>query len=143
MLAAAEELLRLIDPKKTSLTYRDGGVTAVRNYFSFQLIAAESGTATWSVDVADSPGGAVVTIQGSQQRAPQSFVLPATSVYDVPLKGNAAYRLFFSRLDYLLGLSPTWIPCYQASSLQASGSIGPVTSLCIAAPDEIPQGPVP
>lgn len=127
VLAAAEELLRSVDGKKTTVTYTESGLKATRNYFS--MSTGDSGVATWTVSADAAGKGTTVTIAASQTRS---------RGYDLPVTGNASYRLFFSRLDYLLGLSTTWVDCYQAASLEASGSFGKPHALCLGAPQVTP-----
>ena len=65
----------------------------------------------------------VASVQVNTQM--QSIASAPTSTGDInpvnmpiggsPVMGTSIYDLFWSRLDYLLGLNPTWMTCAEAS----------------------------
>jgi hypothetical protein len=122
VLAAAERLFTLADGSDFRFSYAPTGdrLTAIRQFF----ILFAPGTDTWTV---------TATREGTAVRATVE-----TLRYETP----ELYALFWSRMDYLLGLSPTWVTCDEAWAGKGNRGYVAVQLLCELVNDDIPPGAV-
>lgn len=151
ILIAAEKIFRLSDENDYSFAYRDDQVIATRNWMVFAILASVSGVDSWQVSAKRTPeGSTVATAFLSVQYSNQSMVLTTpspsfatTSFGGVPIDTPWDYRVFWSRMDYLLGVSNTWLDCGSASiqfSKMAPDEDTRANSLCqaITVDDKLP-----
>lgn len=138
---AAENLFRLADGNDFSIIHTEDGVYATRNWLVYMVLAAASGTDYWKLTVAPTDNGVRATVRVNTQS--QSIVpMPTTSdamtagttpMSGRPVEGTAVYDLFWNRMDYLLGKSPTWMTCKMAKEKIEKGEVwGTIEPLCNA-----------
>ncbi len=112
VIAAAEAVLKHADPRDTAVEYNHHGFTARRRFFIYALIATASGTETWTFTSAENEQGASATVRiiqrGTAQAGGHSERFRENQVY------LGSLRLFYARIDYLLGRRPDWITCSEA-----------------------------
>jgi len=116
---ATEKLFRLADGDDFTVTHAEDGLSAVRQWSIYMVIAAAFGTDYWTVRAAQDGDKVKVSVQASVQNqaigpmmtAGGDISASAMPVIGTPVTGTALYDLFFARLDYLLGKRDTWMTC--------------------------------
>lgn len=126
-LVAAERVLMLADGDDFRVVHSDEGFEAVRDWMAFVVIVLVIGKDFWTVRVADTPEGVKVVVQvriwaegmGPQPTTTKGTWTTASSTSSGSghiVDGPALYGLFFSRMDYLLGLRQNWPTCEEADA---------------------------
>ena len=153
VIAAAERLLKLADGDDFKVAQRAGGFVANRPWqyigigwsvandvWIFKTDKRHEGVSA-SVDI-----GRLITNKWTESRIrlaePDAVGLPPA--YS-PIDGTALYDLFWSRVDYLLGLRETWPTCAQANAqISSAETWGRIWALCDALmfEDRTPDGPM-
>lgn len=142
-LAAAEEVVRLTAPPR-DVQVKPGATGAVmhRYYNGFAGLQSVIVDFRFAVDVAPEGRGSVVTLSMRADEQDLSAPNQMTDFHMSPLlTGNQIqvadpYKLFFARMDYLLGKRPDWVTCAAAPSrLGATVALDP---LCFQALDRVP-----
>jgi hypothetical protein len=112
VIAAAEAVVKHADPRDTAVEYNHRGFTARRKFVIYALIASASGTETWTFSSAENEMGASATVRiiqrGTAQAGSRSESFRENQVY------IGSLRLFYARIDYLLGRRPDWVACSEA-----------------------------
>jgi hypothetical protein len=129
VIAAAEAVVKHADPRDTAVEYNHRGFTARRRFAIYALIASASGTETWTFSSAENEVGASATVRiiqrGTAQAGSRSESFRENQVY------VGSLRLFYARIDYLLGRRPDWIACSDAVGKLALPAGNPgLQSLC-------------
>jgi hypothetical protein len=149
VIAAADAVVKHADPKDTAVEYNHHGFTARRKFLVYALIATASGTETWTFSSAENALGTSATVRiiqrGTAQAGSHSERFRENQVY------LGSLRLFYARIDYLLGRRPDWITCSEAAAKLALPEGAPgLQSLCslthqgrdAPAPQRVPPKPV-
>jgi hypothetical protein len=129
VIAAADAVVKHADPRDTAVEYNRHGFTARRRFLIYALIATASGTETWTFSSAENTQGASATVRiiqrGTARAGSQSESFRENQVY------VGSLRLFYARIDYLLGRRPDWIPCSEAAArLELPEANAGLQSLC-------------
>lgn len=142
-LAAAEEVVRLTAPARdVSVKATPGGVEIDRYFNGF--IHMHSVTIDYRFTLTATPAGRGSTVTLAIRSNAQDFSAPdaMTGLELSPLLANGPatvadpYKLFFARMDYILGKRTDWVSCTAAPSvLGASIALDP---LCQGAEDRAP-----
>ena len=115
ILDAAREVIRLADPDDTKFESKPDGFNAVRQQLSYYVVA--SGHDIFAFDfVVRETGGKMETRLEIQERVERSDLLSlGLPIANVGKPQNSyIYDLFYSRMEYLLGLSDRWHTCQDA-----------------------------
>ena len=147
VVTAARVVLQTSDP--SDFEFRDSltGFTGLRRYIIYAVIAASVGREKWELQTEEVPKGVRAAISVSE--AGQSTGGYSVTPYEGQMASVALYRLFWDRVDYMLGRRPDWVSCDQAeAAVKASGAgsialgglCGP-TSGGRNAPAPMPLGP--
>ena len=124
--AAAEKLFRLSDGDDYSFTYTQATMTAQRRWSFYFVLAAGFGTDLWKLSATDKEGGAEASVDVSST-ASQALGVTTVGGYG----GTALYDLFWSRMDYLLGVSNHWMTCDESAQRIKTGAVwGSNAPLC-------------
>ena len=112
---AAREVIRLSDPDEIQFESKPDGFAAVRNQISYFVL--ESGRDVFLFEFAvrqtDSGIETRIDIQESIKRSDFTTLgLPVTK--QGRPENSYAYDLFYSRLEYILGLNDRWYTCQAA-----------------------------
>jgi hypothetical protein len=129
VIAAAEAVVKHADPRDTTVEYNRHGFSARRRFFIYAVIATASGTETWTFSSAENTEGASATVRiiqrGTAHAGSSSERFRENQVY------LGSLRLFYARIDYLLGRRADWITCAEAQAKLALPTSSPgLQSLC-------------
>jgi hypothetical protein len=129
VIAAAEAVVKHADPRDTTVEYNRHGFSARRKFFIYALIASASGTETWTFSSAENEQGASATVRivqrGTAQAGNSSERFRENQVY------LGSLRLFYARIEYMLGRRADWITCAEAQAkLTLPASSPGLQSLC-------------
>lgn len=127
VIRAAETVLKQSDPDNIEMRYTPNGFQALRKYFVYAVIAAARGREKWDFSVEEAKGAQVATLSVTEQGVSASG--SSIRSYDNNMNQVPLYRLFWKRVDYLLGLRPDWTTCDQESAALQAANINATTSL--------------
>lgn len=123
VIRAAETLLKTADPGDFEFRHQANGFTGYRSYFVYLVLAGERGQDKWDFHTQEATGGVEASVSVSKAGIAGgggTMVAFNEAVQWIPL-----YRLFWKRMDYMLGKRPDWVSCDQESAaLRASGVTG-------------------
>ena len=154
VIAAAERLLRLADGSDFVIQHVDEGFSASRPWGVYMVLAAVRGTDYWQFKAVQEGGATRASVLISTQAQGQGVSMaPSTGSWGTsmqPLQGSAVngtaiYDVFWSRMDYLLGMRSDWMSCDQANArVQQKVVWGDNSALCNAfnMTDETPRAPL-
>ncbi len=112
VIAAAEAVLKHSDPRDIQLEYSRQGFVARRKFFYYAVIATVDGEDRWTFYAAENEDGASASV-----RLIQRGTATAGRVGE-RFRENQVYlgtlRLFFARIEHLLGRRRDWILCRDA-----------------------------
>ena len=124
ILEACAYLLSLAD-HDYKFHFGENYLIAQRNWLLYLILFASSGTDTWQIRIEKTNSGNETCSKVIVQAYTSSNTIVGTanqyagSVATLPygskiIISESLYKLFFSRLDYLLGLSDKWMDCQEA-----------------------------
>jgi hypothetical protein len=112
VIAAAEAVLKQADPRDTQLEYSKQGFVARRKFFIYALIATVDGEDRWTFHASENAEGASASVRiverGTAVAGRTSERFRENQVY------VGSFRLFWARVEHLLGRRPDWIRCSEA-----------------------------
>lgn len=118
---AARTVLQVSDP--TDFEFRDTltGFTGLRRYVIYAVLAASNGREKWEFQT--EPDGKAVKAAITVSEAGVATGGYSTTPYEGQMASVPLYRLFWDRVDYMLGKRPDWVSCEQAdAALKAAGT---------------------
>lgn len=139
---ASERLFILTDGDDFNFQHTPDSLIANRPWSIYMVLAATSGTDAWVVKATKNPdtgltdASVFVTIYYGGGMSPMfmgnsASVVTSPAGGGTPPLGTATYKLFWDRLDYLLGKTPTWTTCEDIDNAVASGEVwGDAGPLC-------------
>lgn len=144
LLKAAEKLFYLSDGDDFTFHHAPKGLTAIRPWSIYLILAATNGTDVWTVQVNEQINTKKINVSVYGSTAIGGSIMPMVgaggggSVIGVPgagggipMSGTAIYELFWSRLDYLLGKTQKWKTCDEIEEeIQAGKLWGNIESFC-------------
>jgi hypothetical protein len=128
VILAAQRVLEQSDPKGFEFRNTLNGFSGLRRYFVYAVIASQSGREGWDFTADREPNGGIragLTIAdvGASQSGYNH------SAYNVQMASIPMYRLFWSRVDYVLGRSDNWTTCDDAEVQFHDTKISPLVAL--------------
>lgn len=122
VIEAAEKVFRLADGDDFNIVHAEDGLMATRPWSVYLVLAAATGIDYWKVVVAPGEGFVKASVQvntSMQTVSPMPTVGGDISVSTSPMSGSpvmgtAIYDVFWARMDYLLGVSESWMTCKVA-----------------------------
>jgi hypothetical protein len=156
VIRAAQTVLKTSDPNDFEFRNTVNEFTGLRRYVIYAVLAAAVGREKWDFTV-DYPAPGQLRASVAISEAGQTTGGHNSTPYENAMTSVPLYRLFWNRVDYMLGRRPDWITCAQAaaeveasntSSLAALGGLcGPTSDGRDApAPESLgpaPRGPAP
>lgn len=149
VIRAAEAVLKQSDPADWDFRYTAEGFTGLRRYFVYAVLASASGREKWEFNT-ELTNPATIKASISVSESGISSGGYSSRPYEGSMSSIPLYRLFWSRVDYVLGRSQTWTTCQEAldvlaakneNALALSGLCGPTSEGRDAPPP--PQMPSP
>lgn len=127
VLKAAETVLRISDPTDFEFRYTLTGFTGLRRYFIYAVLAAASGREKWELQTEPDPTGVKASISISEEGTSSGGY--SRSNYEGAMASVPLYRLFWSRVEYMLNRRSDWVTCEQASAELQSSNTNAVAAL--------------
>ena len=144
-----QKIFELADPNDVTFTHFKNGITVERNMLFFAVVVAVSGHYKWVIEVKEENSASLVTAYAyanlnsttAVQTGPSSVAPYSTSSNaGAALQGRALYNLFWSRLDFLLGIENSeWLTCSQMAEKTGASTFGELEALCLNADDLSPK----
>jgi hypothetical protein len=129
VIAAAERVLKASDPHDVKFDYGTGGFRVTRPFLIYAVVASEEGQDSWSFRASENEVEATASVS-FRQAVTDKFIVPIASPSSSHLRFGVvtasssgqkhvigSYRLFFARMDYLLGKRKDWVLCADAPAL--------------------------
>jgi hypothetical protein len=114
VLKAAETVLRISDPTDFEFRYTLTGFTGLRRYFIYAVVASASGREKWEFLTEPDPAGLRASVSISEDGTASGGY--SSNRYENAMASIPLYRLFWSRVEYMLAKRPDWITCDQAEA---------------------------
>lgn len=121
IVAAAETVLQHSDPGDWDVRYTINGFTGLRRYMVYAVLASQHGREKWEFQTEQpTPGRWNASVSVSETGVTASSYHAQT--FDQSMASVPLYRLFWDRVDYVLGRRPDWVSCEQATA-QLQGEV--------------------
>ena len=109
---AAREVIRLSDPNDIIFTTTPDGFSAVRRQLSYYVVESGLDIFVFEFTARETESGIQTRIEIQERIERANLVTLGLPVAQVGKPQTSyAYQLFYSRMDYLLGLSDRWQNC--------------------------------
>ena len=128
---AAEKLFRLNDGPDFNFSYTENQLIAKNNFAVFLGLGFSIGTDTWEINVQEKEKHLKAKLNITHKARPLiCFIIPFPASSHSP-DGPLVYKLFWKRMDYLLGKSDTWPTCADAKKWTKHDDVwGNINILC-------------
>jgi hypothetical protein len=113
LIAAAEAVVRHPDPADTTLEYSKAGFLARRKFVIYAVVAAAVGEDRWTFAASENAEGASASLRVIQRGT--AFSGSSSERFRDNQTDVGGMRLFYARMEYLLGRRPDWVTCEQVS----------------------------
>jgi len=120
VLKAAETVLKISDPADFEFRYTLTGFTGLRRYFIYAVLAAANGREKWDFMTEPDPTGLRASVSISEEGTATGGY--SQNRYEGAMASVPLYRLFWSRVEYMLGKRPDWVTCDQAAAQLAESN---------------------
>jgi hypothetical protein len=127
VLKAAETVLKISDPTDFEFRYTLTGFTGLRRYFIYAVIAAASGREKWDFLTEADAAGIRASVSISEEGTSGGGY--SRSRYEGAMASVPLYRLFWSRVEYMLNKRPDWVTCEQAAAELQSSNTNAIAAL--------------
>lgn len=114
VIRAAEIVLKLSDPNDFEFRHSLNGFTGLRRYVIYAVLAAAQGREKWDLITEVTPGGVRASISVSEAGVASGGY--SAQAYEGAMASVPLYRLFWARVDYMLGRRPDWVTCGEAAA---------------------------
>jgi hypothetical protein len=112
VIAAAEAVVKHSDPGDVVVEYNRSGFSARRKFFIYAVLAAANGEDRWTFMASENSEGASAAVRVIQQGTTQAGQTSQRFRDNQTMVGSL--RLFYARIDFMLGKRPDWITCSEA-----------------------------
>jgi len=112
VIKAAETVLRISDPTDFEFRYNLNGFEGLRRYTIYAVLAAAQGRERWDFVTESTPGVTRASVSVSEAGVTTGGYTQQR--YENTMASIPLYRLFWSRVDYMLGRRADWVTCEQA-----------------------------
>jgi hypothetical protein len=128
VISAAETVLKISDPNDFEFRHSINGFTGLRRYTVYAVVAAAQGREKWDFSTEPAEPRAV--------RASVSISEAGTATggyssqrFEGAMASVPLYRLFWNRVDYMLGKRSDWVTCEQAAEEEQSKNTNTAVAL--------------
>lgn len=115
LIRAAEAVLIHSDPKDWEFRYTPTGFTGIRRYMVYAVLAMSQGQEKWQFATEPGSPGNVRAYLSVEESGVSTGGYVSTP-YDNKMASIALYRLFWARVDYMLGRRSDWWSCGDAAA---------------------------
>lgn len=115
VIQAAQTVLKISDPNDFEFRNTVNGFTGLRRYVIYAVFAAANGREKWDFTV-DYPSPGQLRASVSVSEAGESTGGYSHQSYEHVMASVPLYRLFWKRVDYMLGRRPDWVTCDAAAT---------------------------
>jgi hypothetical protein len=115
VIQAAQIVLRTSDPADFEFRNSLTGFTGLRRYFIYAVLASSEGREKWEFNT-EQPSPGVIRASVSVSEAGTTHGYGGPQQFEGALNNIPLYRLFWNRVDYLLGKRTDWVTCEQAAA---------------------------
>ncbi|MGL4635251.1 MAG: hypothetical protein ACRCWF_04660 [Beijerinckiaceae bacterium] len=112
VIAAAEAVLKHSDPGDITFEYSKSGFSARRKFFIYAVLATAEGEDRWTFAASENDEGASAAVRIVQRG--KATAGRATERFRDNQMTIGSFRLFYARLDFMLGKRSDWIACADA-----------------------------
>jgi hypothetical protein len=113
VIAAAEAVVKHSDPRDITVEYNRSGFVARRKFLIYAVIAAANGEDRWNFMAAENSEGASAAVRIIQRGTTHAGQTSQRFRDNQTMVGSL--RLFYARIDFMLGKRPDWISCSEAA----------------------------
>jgi len=113
VIAAAQTVLKQSDAPDFDFRFTLDGFVGLRRYFVYAVLASQQGQEKWQFVTRENPG----SIEASVSISEAGTVSGGYSVtpFERAMNSIPLYRLFWSRVEYVLGRRSDWVTCEEAA----------------------------
>lgn len=129
ILNASDKILRLADGNDFTIHHTDSTLSATRQWMIYMVLGGATGSDDWLIQTTQNKDGSTkINVEVNTQA---NNLLGGASLGSYIVRGTALYDLFFTRLEYFLGLNNEWITCQEANRRIKEGLVwGSNEALC-------------
>ena len=127
VIRAAETIIKISDPDDVDMRYVNNGFTALRRYVVYAVIASAAGQERWVFQTEEKDKAIEASLSISE--GGRSYGGYTSQPYEAAMNSIPLYRLFWKRMDYMLGRRPDWVTCDQEGDLITKAGGSPTNSL--------------
>jgi len=121
VIKAAEIVLKISDPSDFEFRYNINGFTGLRRYVIYAVITAVAGREKWEFQTDDTASGLRASVSISEAGSASGSYGQQTP-YEGVMASAPLYRLFWNRVDYMLGRRLDWVSCADAAKELAASN---------------------
>lgn len=114
VLKAAETVLKISDPADFEFRYTLTGFTGLRRYFIYAVVASAAGREKWEFLTEPAGEGLRASVSISEEGTASGGY--SSNKYEGAMASVPLYRLFWNRVDYMLGRRLDWVTCADAAA---------------------------
>jgi len=113
VISAAQTVLKNSDAPDFDFRYTIDGFVGLRRYFVYAILASQSGQEKWQFATREQPGAIEASVSISEAGTVSGGY--STQPFERAMNSIPLYRLFWSRVEYVLGRRSDWITCDEAA----------------------------
>jgi hypothetical protein len=113
VISAAQVVLKLSDPSDFDFRYTLDGFVGLRRYFVYAVLASQQGQEKWQFVTRENPGAIDASVSISEAGTVSGGY--STTPFERAMNSIPLYRLFWSRVEYVLGRRSDWVTCDEAA----------------------------
>lgn len=112
---AAERVIKQSDPTNVEFRNSLNGFTALRRYQVYAVLASARGREKWEFTADREPATGALRAGLTISEAGDVYGSGGRTPYENPMNSIPLYRLFWARVDYVLGRNTEWKTCEEAA----------------------------
>jgi hypothetical protein len=128
VIKAAEIVLKTSDPSDFEFRYNLDGFEGLRRYVVYAVLATAVGREKWDFRAVRSEAGAI-RASVSISEAGRTTGGYSSTPYEGAMASIPLYRLFWTRVEYILGRRPEWISCQEALEAERAKNTNALAAL--------------
>lgn len=122
VIEAARAVLQQSDPSDFEFSETLSGFVGLRRFMVYAVLTTATGREKW--DFQTEPKGKGIRALIAISEAGVNSQTFSSQSFEQPLLSPPLYRLFWSRVDYMLGQRADWVSCAQAEAEASASGMG-------------------